>query len=232
MGETEIVSPGVRSATDWFALFAESRFEGMCMLGILNIVYNLAMVPVYFAVFAAHIRTRALYAGLTMTVAFLGMAIYISNNAALPMAVLADRYAAAGTDAERAAVFAAAEAVLARGEDFTLGTFTGTVLASIGAVLLSAVMLRGGVFGTRTAWAGIVGFTSISIFTAWWTFVPALHEVAFYGFGMLGGLFAMAWFVLVALKLFQLGQTERRPVSRHANITDIVQRRRTGGTRS
>jgi hypothetical protein len=65
-------------------------------------------------------------------------------------------------------------------------------------------MLRGGIFGKGTAWIGIVGFTFLSIFTIWAIFIPILYAVAFYGFGMSGGLLALAWFVLVARKLFQL----------------------------
>jgi N-acetylglutamate synthase-like GNAT family acetyltransferase len=60
-----------------------------------------------------------------------------------------------------------------------------------------------------TAWVGIIGFTFLSVFTIWWTFVPVLYDVAFYLFGMVGGLFALAWFALVSLKFFKLGRTEK-----------------------
>jgi hypothetical protein len=42
------------------------------------------------------------------------------------------------------------------------------------------------------AWTGIIGFTFLSIFTVWSTFVPVLYSVAFYFFGMIGGLLALA----------------------------------------
>jgi hypothetical protein len=177
------------------------------VLGLLNIVYMTAMVPVYFAIFAAHRHTHGVYAALAMTIAFLGMAIYIANNAAIPMFVLAEKYMAAGTDAQRVLFAAAGEAVLARGEDFTPGSFLGLMLAGSGAIAISFVMLRGGVFGQVTAWVGIVGFTFLSIFTIWATFVPVLYAVAFYGFGMIGGLLALAWFILIALHCFKLGRS-------------------------
>jgi hypothetical protein len=69
-------------------------------------------------------------------------------------------------------------------------------------------MLRGGVFGKVTAWIGIIGFTFLSIFIIWATFIPFLYNVAYYVFGMIGGLFALAWFVLVSLKFFDLARTE------------------------
>jgi hypothetical protein len=174
----------------------------------------LAMIPVYFALFAAHLHIHGVSAALAMTVAFIGMAIYLANNAAIPMFVLAERYAAAETDAQRTILAAAGEAVLARGEDFTPGAFIGTFLRSLGAVAISLVMLRGRIFGKATAWVGILGFTLLSTFTLWATFVPVLYEVAFYGFGIVGGLFALAWFLLVALRCFKLGWTEKESTQR------------------
>jgi hypothetical protein len=99
---------------------------------------------------------------------------------------------------------AAGEAVLASGEDFTPGSFLGMMFGVIAAIAMSLVMLRGGIFGKGTAWIGIVGFTFLSVFTIWATFIPVLYGIAFFGFGMIGGLLALAWFALVARKLFLL----------------------------
>jgi hypothetical protein len=210
-GETEIIAYSTQTATDWFALYQENWFKGLYVLGILNIVYMAAMVPVYFAIFMAHSRTNGVYAALAMIISFIGMAIYLANSAAIPMFVLAEKYAAAGTDAQRAMFAAAGEAVLARGEDFTPGSFLGLIFGGIAAIVMSFVMLRGGIFGKATAWVGMIGFTFLSVFTIWATFIPVLYDVAFYFFGMIGGLFALAWFALVALQCFKLGRTENEP---------------------
>jgi hypothetical protein len=212
LGEMDTIVPGTRTAADWFALYQEQWFTGLYLLGILNIVYMAALVPVYFAICAAHRRASRAYAVLVMILSLIGMAIYISNNAAIPMLVLSEKYAAAGTDTERALFVAAGEAVLARGEDFTPGAFVGTILGAIAAAAMSFVMLRGAIFGKATAWIGMIGFTFLSVFTIWATFIPVLYDVAFYGFGMLGGLLVLAWFVLVALDLFKLGRSETGPV--------------------
>ena len=127
------------------------------------------------------------------------------------MFVLAGKYAAAGTDAQRALFAAAGEAVLARGEDFTPGAFIGLICGGIAAIAISCVMLRGGVFGKATAWVGMVGFTFLSVFTIWATFVPVLYAVAYYFFALIGGLLALAWFALVALQCFKLGRPENEP---------------------
>lgn len=207
-GETEVIVNGTQTALQWFALFQENGFKGLYVLGFLNMVYMACMLPVYFALFAAHLRSKWVYAGLAMILFFLGMSIYISNNAAIPMYVLSARYAAAQTESQRALLAAAGEAVLARGEDFTPGAFIGLILGGLAALDMSLVMLRGSVFGKATAWVGIIGFAALSMFTICATFIPALYFVAFYGFGMIGGLLALVWFLLVARRLFQLGQAD------------------------
>jgi hypothetical protein len=103
---------------------------------------------------------------------------------------------------------AAGESVLARGEDFTLGSFIGLILGSIAAIAISFVMLRGGIFGKVNVWIGIIGFTFLALFTILATFVPALYTIAFYFFGSIGGLLALTWFALVARRLFQLSSQE------------------------
>ncbi len=206
-GETDIIVNGSMTAVDWFALFRDNGFKGLYTLGLLNLVYQTCLVPVFFALYMAHRRVNGTAAALAMIVSFIGMAVYVANNAAVPMFVLSSRYAAAATEAQRALFAAAGEAVLARGEDFTPGSFIGLLFQGAAAAAVSFVLLRGRIFGRATAWIGMIGFTFLTVFTILATFVPVLYYLAFYGFGMTGGLLALAWFALVALQLFRLGRS-------------------------
>ena len=199
---------GARTAVEWFALFQGDGLKGLYMLGLLNIVYMTCMIPVYLAMLAAHRDAGAAGAALALILSLAATAIYVSTNAAIPMHVLSARYAAAGTEAARAALAAAGEAVLARGEDFTPGSFVGLVLSGIAALAVSVVMLRGTAFGRAHAWIGVVGFGLLSGFTILSTFVPSLFVAAYYGLGMVGGLLALAWFALAALGFFRLARAE------------------------
>lgn len=180
-------------------------------LGILNIAYMSCMIPVYFAVLMAHRRTSVVFSALATILFFLAMAIYVSSSAAIPMFVLSVKYATAGADAQRALFAAAGEAILARGEDFTPGSFIGLIFSGIAAIIISFVMLRGGIFGKANGWIGIIGFSFLSVFTILSTFVPSLYQLPFYVFGMTGGLFALTWFVLVARTFFKLGRASISP---------------------
>jgi hypothetical protein len=203
-GGREMVTYGSRSATEWFAVYHDSWFRGIYTLGILNIVYMIAMLPVYIALLGVHFDKQAIGAALTVIVFVTAMSMYISNNAAIPLLVLSGKYGSAGTEMQRTILIAAGEAILSRGEDFTAGSFIPLFLSGSAAVGISLIMLRGGIFGKLNAWIGIVGFTALSVFTIIATFVPALYEFAFMVLGSLGGLLALSWFALVARRFFQL----------------------------
>ena len=204
-GGTEMVTYGSKSAVEWFAVYHESWFRGVYALGILNTVYMVAMLPVYFALVGAHLQKHAMAGALTIIIFITAMSIYISNNAAIPLLVLSNKYSLASTEMQRTILIAAGEAVLSRGEDFTAGSFIPLFLSGLAALCISVVMLRGGIFGKVNAWIGIVGFTFLSLFTIIATFIPALYQLAFYLLGSMGGLLALSWFALVARRLFQLG---------------------------
>lgn len=169
----QMVTYGARPAAEWFAVFERSPFEGLYALGVLNIVYMLSMLPVYVSMLAAHRRTHPVSAGSALLLSMLATGVYISSNAAIPMLALAQQHAAATTDAQRWALVGAGEAALARGEDFTPGTFIALFLSGLAAIIVSIVMLGGRVFSRANAWTGIAGFSFLTLFTFIATFAQA-----------------------------------------------------------
>lgn len=206
-GETG-VAPGTLSAVDWFALLQGKWMLGMRTLGFWNVLAMTVMAPAFFSLCAIHGQVNKAYATFAGVLYFVGVAVYISNNAAIPMLALSRQYAAATTDAGRSVFLAAAQALLARGEDFTLGALPGFLLTEIASIGISVVMLRGRIFNKVAALAGILGCTFLSIFTVLSTFAPALFNAVMV-FGVGGGILELVWLVLIALRLFQLGQGER-----------------------
>jgi len=137
--------PGTLTAIDWFKLFQDNWFLGLRNLGLLpNILTLFLLIPVFLALYAAHRQTNKTYGMLALILSLVGTAIYLSNNAAFPMLALSAKYAAATTEVQRNLLAAAGEAILARGEDFTPGAFTGFLLGELAIVAISFVMLRGG----------------------------------------------------------------------------------------
>src|SRR5512143_3975012 len=165
--------PGTMTAVDWFNLFQENWFMGLRNLGLLpNILTLCLLIPTFLALYLVHRQVNPAYAALAVVISLVGTAIYLSNNAAFPMWALSTKYAAATTEAQRTLFAAAGEAILARGEDFTPGAFTGFLLTEIATFIMSFVMLCGGIFSKTTAYAGILGGLFLTLFTVWSTFIP------------------------------------------------------------
>lgn len=201
----EKIAFGTFSAIDWFAIFHNSWFSGLRNLGLFNVIEMILSIPLLFALYATHLDTNKPLIGLAVILSFVGMAIYISNNAAIPMYVLGGKYGAATTDAQRSILAAAGQGIIARGEDFTPGAFTGFILGEIANIIIAFVMLRGGVFGKKTAYIGILGIGLLTVYTIMVTFVPAMQNIAMI-VAMIGGPLGTVWYILIARRLFQIGK--------------------------
>ena len=198
--------PGTMTAVDWFELFQQNWFLGLRNLGLLpNILTLVLLLPLFLALYGAHRQINPAYAALAMIFCLVGASIYLSSNAAFPMLTLSTKYAAATTDTERILLAAAGEAMLAHGEDFTPGAFTGFLFGEIAIVAISWVMVRGGVFRKTTGYVGILAGLCLTIFTVWSTFIPVFFDGAML-LAMIGGLLTIAWYILTARMLFQLSK--------------------------
>jgi hypothetical protein len=198
------MSAGPLTAVDWFSLYRSSPFMGMRNLGLLNIVFTLLSIPVSYALYAAHRRTHKAFAGLSLIVALLGVAVFLATNRAFPMLALSAQHAAAATEAQRFALAAAGQAMLAVGQSHTAGTFLAFFLSSLAGVAISIVMLRAKIFSKASALIGIVGFSLLMIFEATSDFAPGFS--ASFLFAAAGGPLSLAWDLLVALGLFRLAR--------------------------
>lgn len=205
----EARGPGTLTAIDWFTLFADNWFLGLANLGLFNMIYYVLTVPTFLALLAAHRRGHQTSAALATIFWLIGVTIYISTNTALPMLSLSGQYAAAATESQKSLLVAAGQAMLAQGEDLTAGAFMGFLIPELATIIMSIVMFRSKVFSKVTALAGILAFGLLMVFNILAAFVPAMFSVAMV-FAMSGALFVMAWYVLVARRLFQLGRLEAK----------------------
>ncbi len=197
------VNPEALTAIDWYTMFEGSRLMGLRMLGLINVISLTIGIPLYFCLYVTHRKEWEIFASLALILYLVGAAVYISNNAAVPMYVLSNKYALAVTNAQQALLAAAGEAIVAKGADFTPGSFVGFFFTEIAGIAFSCIMLRGSVFGKAAAYSGILGFLLLTIFTVWLTFFPVLFEAAMV-VAMIGGVSTMIWNVLVARRLLNL----------------------------
>lgn len=193
------------TAIDRFAEFMRTPWLGLYHLDLLNATTTLILVATFLALYAAHRRIERGPAMLAMVIEVIGTAVFIANNAALPMLALSAKYAVAPTEAQRTLLAAAGESLLARGEHGTPGVFPGFLMLSVAGILMSLVILKGRVFNRATGWTGLLSNSLLLAYVILVTFVPGTKALAML-ISAPGGLLAIAWLVLAAVGLFRLSR--------------------------
>jgi hypothetical protein len=194
----------MKTAVDWFTQLQENLLLGLRNLDLLNIIISIITIPMFCALYAAHLRVQKNYALLAFVLFIIGTIIFIANNAALPMLALSNKYAAA-SETQKILLAAAGEAILVKGEHGSAGSFPGFILSTIANLTMAFVMLRGKIFSKATAYVGFVAFTLLLIYTIAITFVSKSSNIIMI-FAMPGGILALAWNIMVAKKLLHLGR--------------------------
>ena len=191
------------TVVEWFNLLHNNWFLGLRNLGLLNIVMTALGIPMFFVLYSIHRQGNPLHSTLAVIISLVGVAGFYATNRAFPMLDLSIQYAAATTDVQRTIIEAAGQAMLAVGQSHTPGTFLGFFFSEIAGIMISLVMLRGGIFSKGNAYAGILGFGMLLVYEICQSFVPALLGVVLI-FAMIGGILNLVWYGLIARRLLQL----------------------------
>jgi hypothetical protein len=194
------------SAVDWFALFQQNRFVGMALFDLFDLV-NYALVGVIFlALYGALRDVDKRIMLVAAACGFVGIAAYYASNQTFAMLNLSGRFAAATSEAERAMFLAAGEALLAIHNPGALYQGTGIQLSLflvlLAGLIISIVMLRSGIFNKATA---IVGILANGFGLGYFIALPFIPEYIWL-FPTISAPFRMIWYILIAIKLFQLGR--------------------------
>jgi hypothetical protein len=188
--------PFGEDAQAWFSLYQESWLRGLLGLDLLFLLSNVLMIPLYVALFVALRKANESLMALALSLGFVGLGSYFSSNTAFQMLSLSNRYESATTDAERAALLAAGESMMATFEGTAFNVYY--VLSAIALVLIAVVMLRSAVFGTWTAYIGLFAGLMMA--------VPATAGMPGLIFSMLSLIPWMIFLVLIGWSFFQMSR--------------------------
>jgi hypothetical protein len=189
-----VVWPLPTTVTGWFALFQSNALVGLLSLDLLLVVDWVLLGVVLLALSVALRRVHPSFVAIAVTAEVVAVATYFASTVAFEMLTLSGRHAAATTDAERSLFLAAGQVMVAtwQGTAFNVSY----VLAAIAALLVSAVMLRGGPFGKATAYSGIL----YGIFGL----VPPTAGSVGFALSLLSLLPMWTWLFLLGRRLLQL----------------------------
>ncbi len=194
-----IASPPPSAVMDYFTLFQNNRLLGLLDLDLLLIVDNVLAIALYLAFYVALRRASESSMAIATTLGFISIVLYLaSREATFTMLPLSDQYAAATSDAQRAILLAAGQAMLAiyNGAAFHMSY----VLGAAALLIISVVMLRNDVFSKAIAYLGIVANAF-----AFGLYAPTIGI----SISVFSVVFLWVWDILLARKLFQLGRLER-----------------------
>jgi hypothetical protein len=175
MGLIDLKPPG--SALDWLTLLQDNRFLGLLLLDLFDLVNYLLVGLMFLALYGALRRTNKVAMVVATSCALVGVAVYLASNQAFALSALSDRYAAAGSDAQRAAFLAAGEALLAihNPGGIHLGLFLVVLAGLIASLVMLRSSLRNYVFGKGTSTVGLV---ANSLVLAYFVILPLAPTIA------------------------------------------------------
>ena len=199
----------------WFTQFQVNPLLGLRNLDLLNVIVSAVGLPLYVALYGAHRNASPGYAFLALILATLGAGVFIANNAALPMLELSRQDSASSTEAQKWVLHGAGEALLAKGAHGSMGAFMGFFLSSLGTLLMTVAMLRGRLFGRAASYTGMIGISLLLVYIIGSTFTREPSGILM-AIAMPGGLLMIAWNVMVAKRLLQMGNVAINGGQRHA----------------
>jgi hypothetical protein len=190
-----IINPPPETVIGWFGLFQTNKLVGLLDLDLLLIVDQVLAILILLALYTALRRVNESFMATGAVLGIVAAVLFIASNPAFEMLSLSDQYAAAVTETQRAVLLSAGQAMLViwQGSAFQVSYLLG----SVAPILISAVMLRSKLFSKTTAYLGILANV-----IALGLYVP---KVGVY-ISVFSVVFLWVWYILVARRLFQLGQ--------------------------
>jgi Domain of unknown function (DUF4386) len=199
------------SILEVFTLLQNNRLLGLMYLNLFDLVNYVLLGVVYLALYVALKGVNRSCMALAAILGFMGITAYLTSNTALSLLSLSDQYASAASEAQRAALLAAGQALLANIRFSGPGAYPGAagylslLLIALAGLITSIVMLRSAEFSRATAAVGILASAFDLAYCVAFLFLPAVGgERLALIFIPAAGLFWMLWQVLVGLRLIRL----------------------------
>jgi hypothetical protein len=186
------------TALDWFMLFQSSKLIGLIDFELLMVIYTIVSMPVALALYAALMRYHPSFTAVYLALSLIGVSAFITARPVFEMLYLSDAYAAASGEAQKASLLAAGQSLVAafHGTAF----YVSYILGSLTGLIISFVMLKSQLFSRATAYVRMA--SSVCDFGL---FIPVIGIYI----SIFSVVFLLIWHILIARRLFQLGQGKR-----------------------
>lgn len=180
----------------WFKLFQDNTLLGLLSLDLLFMAGQLLFALVLLALYGALRRVNPALTAIALAFGLIGVAVYITANPTFSLLSLSHQYAAATTEPQRSSFVAAGQALLAiyQGTPFDVSYILGVVTT----LIMAVVMLQSTIFSK--------GIASVGILLGALMLVPATAGTIGVVLSLVSLVPTVIWDILIARRLFQLGQ--------------------------
>jgi hypothetical protein len=195
---------GLKPATvqEYFSVLQANKLVGILRDDFASLFLVAMYLGTFPALYFALRRVNAAYTTLATLFTFVAVTTCFSTHSGFSLIHLSDQYAAATSDAQRAQLLAAGEAILASDMWNSSGAYLSGILLQGAGIIISVVMLRSKDFSKVTAYAGVLGNAFDLAQHILHPFTPSLSATLM----MFMGPFYLVWFPMLARDLLKLGR--------------------------
>lgn len=210
IGETVVYAlfPRPASIAEHFKLFQENKLIGLLTLDLLGMISYLLFIPLILSLYIILRRNNAAFSLIATVLFFVGIADFYATNTAFSVLDLSNQYAVAKTEAEKAILLAAGQAMFTQ---FNENAFlVSYALVSAAWLMISVVMISSKLFGKISAYAGMLAGASgiVAVILEHVSSAKLVLNVAI-GFYFAAIIFLLVWVALVGRQLYRIGEINK-----------------------
>ena len=195
------------SALEWYELLQANPFIGLSFLAVFDLVNYALEGLVFLALGAAFWQANKSVLAIALASGLVGIAVSLATNISLTMLSLSQSYATAGSEAQKSALLAAGQAILATNNPLAAfpetGAYLGLLLIALAGLLFSLILLTS---HRATAIVGLLASGCDLVYCLTFPLTPVLPVYLLLAFA---GLLWMIWTLLVARILFRCAKEIR-----------------------
>ncbi len=198
------VWPQPNTVMDYFTLLQTNKLIGLIDFYLLEYIAYVLFLPMFLALYVALRRINESYMLIAISLAILGIAIFLATNNSFSMLSLSNQYLAATNEAQKSIILAAGQALMVNTGQRAVGGFNmGLLLISFAGIIMSTIMLKSNNFGNKTAYLGILTFIISLAEYLRMILIPSELTLLLI-IAILSGILLLIWLIMVGRSLIKL----------------------------
>ena len=149
-----VIWPPPQTAGEMIALFNQNAILGLLSMDFLYLINNGILVLIYLPLYMILREKELGWSTIAIIFGLVGIAAYYASNTSFEMLAISRQFAAAGTDAQRAALLGAGHAMIAVYKGTAFNVYY--VLNAITLLIFAVMIVRGNVFSKSIGVTGLI----------------------------------------------------------------------------